>query len=76
MARLPALKAAEVIKGLKRAGFAVVRIKGSHHILEHASDPTRRTTVPFHKGKDLPRGLVQGILNDVKLTADEFAALL
>ena len=32
MTRLPALKGSEVIRALRRAGFAVVRIKGSHHI--------------------------------------------
>jgi len=76
MTRLPALKGSDVVRALRKAGFTVVRIKGSHHILEHNTDPRRRTTVPMHKGKDLPRGLIQGILSDVKLTADEFAALL
>jgi len=76
MTRLPARKGSDVIRALRKAGFSVVRIKGSHHILEHGTDPRRRTTVPIHKGKDLPRGLIQGILSDVKLTSDEFAALL
>lgn len=74
--RLPSLKAQEVIRALERAGFAVVRIKGSHHILEHRQDPSRRTTVPVHKGKDLPRGLLLKILADTKLTVEKFRELL
>jgi len=74
--RLPSLTAQQVIRALERGGFLVVRVKGSHHIMEHAQDPSRRTTVPLHKGKDLPRGLVRKIINDVGLTVDEFQALL
>ena len=76
MTRLPALDGRKVIRALERAGFAVVRIKGSHHILEHSEDPRRRTTVPMHKGKDLPRGLLHKILADTGLSVDEFLQLL
>ena len=76
MIRLPALKAREVSRALERAGFVVVRIKGSHHMLEHPDDARRRTTVPMHKGKDIPRGLLSKIIADVGLTTGEFQALL
>ena len=74
--KLPMLTASRVIRALERAGFVVVRIKGSHHIMVHPNDRTRRTTVPLHKGQDLPRGLMRKILEDVKMTADEFNDLL
>ena len=76
MTRLPSLTAKRLIRALERAGFVVVRIKGSHHILEHRDDPKRRTTVPLHKGEDLPRGLLYKILADTGLTADELRQLL
>ena len=76
MTRLPSLKAVQVIRALEKAGFKVVRIKGSHHILEHPDDPARRTTVPLHKGKDIPRGLMRRIITDVGLTVEEFQNLL
>ena len=59
-----------------RAGFVVDRIKGSHHIVEHPDDKTKRTTVPVHKGKDIKRGLLRKIIEDVGMTEDEFVALL
>lgn len=74
--RLPSLKALQVIRALEKAGFRVVRIKGSHHILEHPDEPARRTTVPLHKGKDIPRGLVRKIITDCGLTIAEFRDLL
>jgi predicted RNA binding protein YcfA (HicA-like mRNA interferase family) len=49
--RLPSLRGEAVIRALKKAGFNVVRIKGSHHILEHTDDPARRTVVPVHAGQ-------------------------
>lgn len=76
MTRLPSLDARRVIRALERAGFTVVRIKGSHHILEHSDDPRRRTTVPLHKGHDLPRGLLFKILTDTRLSVEEFLRLL
>jgi predicted RNA binding protein YcfA (HicA-like mRNA interferase family) len=36
MPKLPRRRGREVIGILKRAGFEVVRIKGSHHFLKHA----------------------------------------
>ena len=52
-----------------------MRIKGSHHIMEHADDPTRRTVVPVHAGKDIKRGLLRKIIDDAGLTVEEFIAL-
>ena len=74
--RLPSLKASEVIRALERGGFADVRSAGSHHRLVHRDDPSRATTVPVHKGRDLPRPLLHAILKQAGLTAEEFLALL
>ena len=53
MNRLPAIRGDDVVRALERAGFVVARIKGSHHMMEHPGDPTRRTVVPVHAGKDI-----------------------
>jgi predicted RNA binding protein YcfA (HicA-like mRNA interferase family) len=60
---------------LQRARFLVARSSGSRHLLVHASEPARRTTVPVHPG-DLPRGLVRAIIRQARLTVEEFVALL
>jgi predicted RNA binding protein YcfA (HicA-like mRNA interferase family) len=45
----------------KRAGFVVIRIKGSPHYLRHRDDPERRTVIALHPG-DLPPGTLHSIL--------------
>lgn len=74
--RLPSLKADDVIRALRIAGFEVVRTKGSHYFLRHSSDPSRSTVVPVHGGKDIKRSLLHKIIGDAGLTIDEFRALL
>ena len=37
--KLPALSSAAVVKALRRAGFSVERIKGSHHHLRNPDRP-------------------------------------
>ncbi|KAB2846711.1 MAG: addiction module toxin, HicA family [Hyphomicrobiaceae bacterium] len=74
--RLPVLKAREVIRALEKAGFEVVRIQGSHHRLVHRDDPSRATTVPDHKGRDLPRAFLRAILKQAHLTPEEFQTFL
>jgi predicted RNA binding protein YcfA (HicA-like mRNA interferase family) len=46
MSKLPQLTGKTVITALRRAGFSVVRIKGSHHFLKHPDG--RGTVVPVH----------------------------
>lgn len=74
--RLPSLSGRRIISALERGGFVVVRIKGSHHMVEHKDDPARRTVVPVHGNEDLGRGLVRQILDDLGLKSEEFENLL
>lgn len=71
----PIITARELIKVLKLLGFVEVRSKGSHRRFTHPDG--RRTTVPVHKGKDLPKGLLRQIVTiDVAIAMDEFMTLL
>ena len=74
--RLPSLRGDDVIRALRKAGFDVARVKGSHHIMRHSDDPNRSTVVPVHAGKDVKRGLLHKIIADAGLTVDEFLELL
>ena len=76
MTRLPTLGSTIVIRALQRGGFEVVRTSGSHHRLVHRTDATRATTVPVHKGRDLPRSLLHAIIKQSGLTVEEFLQLL
>jgi predicted RNA binding protein YcfA (HicA-like mRNA interferase family) len=73
--RLPSVKAKDVVRALGRAGFSVSRTSGSHCRLVHATDPTRKVTVPIHGG-DLKRGTLRAIISQAGLTVAEFISLL
>lgn len=74
MTRVPRLTGREVIAVLKKAGFEVVRVKGSHHRLRHPDG--RVTVVPVHAGETIGPGLMASILRDVELTREDFLSLL
>lgn len=72
MTKVPVVKGADVVKALRRAGFEVVRVKGSHHRMVHAIEPWRATTVPVHGNTDVPKGMLRDIIDQAGLTVDEF----
>lgn len=74
LARLPSVRAKDVIAALENAGFKVQRQKGSHVTLRNAV--TKRTTViPMHSA-ELPRWLLKKIIKDAGLSEEEFRSLL
>jgi predicted RNA binding protein YcfA (HicA-like mRNA interferase family) len=76
MNELPALTAAEIIRGLERCGFVLRRSKGSHRRLVHRDDASRATTVAVHGNSTISKPLVLRILKQARLTVDEFRAVL
>ena len=73
--RLPALRPREVIRALERAGFAVSRTSGSHHLLKHPDHPERSVTVAYH-ATDLKPATLRSIIKQAGLTTEEFLELL
>jgi predicted RNA binding protein YcfA (HicA-like mRNA interferase family) len=68
--KLPVLSGDELIKLLKKAGFQVVRQKGSHVSLQKGNF---KTVVPLHS--ELAKGTLMGILNQCGLTKDDLQKL-
>ena len=74
MPQLPVISGKEFLKFLQAIGFVVVRVNGSHHRLKHPDG--RVTTVPVHKNKDLPKGLLRKIIReDLEMEGEEFIEL-
>jgi predicted RNA binding protein YcfA (HicA-like mRNA interferase family) len=74
MTRLPALTGKRLVAALSRAGFVVVRTRGSHQFLQHPDG--RRTVVPVHAGETVGPGLLSAILRDCELTSHQLRQLL
>jgi predicted RNA binding protein YcfA (HicA-like mRNA interferase family) len=73
MPKLPVLTGKEVIKKLERAGYTIVRQKGSHVRLRHANSTCKPITVPLHK--EIKPGLLHRILKDANLLTEDFINL-
>jgi predicted RNA binding protein YcfA (HicA-like mRNA interferase family) len=69
MSSHPSLNGLQIIKALRRLGYEIIRIKGSHHFLRHPDG--RCTVVPVHRGESIGRGLLAQILRDCELTREE-----
>jgi predicted RNA binding protein YcfA (HicA-like mRNA interferase family) len=74
MNKLPALTGKELIGALSEAGFEVIRVKGSHHVLRHTDG--RSTVVPVHAGETIGPGLLNKILRDCELTKEQLSELI
>jgi predicted RNA binding protein YcfA (HicA-like mRNA interferase family) len=58
-----------LIRALRKMGFEVIRIKGSHHFIQHQDG--RCTVVPVHRGESIGRGLLAQILRDCDITKED-----
>lgn len=71
MAKLPLLSGKELITTLKKAGFQVVRQKGSHVSLQKEN---YKTVVPLHD--ELAKGTLWGILKQCGLSREDLIDLI
>jgi predicted RNA binding protein YcfA (HicA-like mRNA interferase family) len=69
MTTFPSITGSRLLRVLRKMGFDVIRIKGSHHFLQHSDG--RCTVVPLHKGETIGRGLLSQILRDCDISKDE-----
>ena len=69
------MTAKKIIKVLQKAGFVKDRQKGSHLILVNPKTKAR-TVIPVHQGRTIKKPLVKAIINDAKLSVEEFLEML
>jgi predicted RNA binding protein YcfA (HicA-like mRNA interferase family) len=74
MTRLPTLTGQQLIFARCKAGFQVLRVKGSHHFLRHSDG--RCPVIPVHRGETIGPGLLSKILRDCDMTRDDLPELL
>ncbi len=73
MPKLPAISPEKLARALKRSGFLLERVKGSHHV--YYNPQTKKTVViPFH-GRDRPKGVLNEILKQAGITREELMEL-
>lgn len=64
----------KVIKVLEKIGFQRIRQKGSHLFMRHTDG--RTTIITVHPGEDIGKGMIRKIINDAKITRDEWLEMV
>lgn len=73
--RLPAISGKQLVKALERAGFVVMRQRGSHVSMEkREADQVYKTVVPQHR--EIRPGTLSDILRQTGISKDDLRALL
>jgi predicted RNA binding protein YcfA (HicA-like mRNA interferase family) len=72
MPKLVPIKGVKFIKILKKLGFMERDAEGSHVFFKHTDG--RTTVVPIHN-KDISKGLLRKILNDIQISIEEYEQL-
>ena len=64
------MSGSELVGFLESIGYRVTRTRGSHVRL--VSEDGRATTIPVHAHRELPKGLLHGIIHELNLTRTDF----
>jgi len=73
MVKLVPISGKKLCKILENLGFKKIYTKSSHVRFIHSDG--RKTVVPTHGNEDLGKGLLRKILNQIKLSKEEFEEL-
>jgi len=75
MSKVPSLNYDKVIRALQRAGWVVVRQRGSHiRLQKHLENEVLKIIVPAHK--PIKRSTLSHILKQARISLDGFIKLL
>ena len=72
MPKLIPIKPKDFVKILKKLGFLQRDAEGSHVFFKHTDG--RTTVIPIHN-RELSKGLLRKILNDIQLSVEEYEKL-
>lgn len=73
MPKLVPISGKRLCKVLEKKGFEKTHGKGSHFRFKHPDG--RRTVVPVHGNEDIGKGLLKAILNQIKISVEEYDKL-
>ena len=68
---LPALRAREVVRALKKQVFPAGARGGNHLTMSREAD-RRALTIPIHFSKTVPKGTLRAIIKQAGLSPEEF----
>jgi predicted RNA binding protein YcfA (HicA-like mRNA interferase family) len=75
MASDPAVSGKAAVRALKKLGFRLDRIEGSHHMMVKDEHPSI-VVIPVHGSKPLPKGTLASIIRIASVGRKRFFAAL
>jgi predicted RNA binding protein YcfA (HicA-like mRNA interferase family) len=75
MASDPAVSGKDAVRALKKLGFRLDRVEGSHHMLVKPGHPYT-VVVPVHGSLVLPRGTLASIIRIARVGRKQFFAAI
>jgi predicted RNA binding protein YcfA (HicA-like mRNA interferase family) len=72
---LPQVTARDLVRVAERLGFELDRQKGGHAVFLRPSDKAR-VVIPIHAGRAIKPKTLHGIIDDMRITPEEFKELL
>jgi len=76
MARLPRVSGKDTVRALELAGFELVRVRGSHHMMRRPGQAGSKVIVPVHGSRTIAPGTLRDVLDKAGLSVDAFVDLL
>jgi predicted RNA binding protein YcfA (HicA-like mRNA interferase family) len=75
LTKVPSLNNPQVVAAFERAGWRIIRQKGSHIRVERTSESgTQKVTIPAHK--PIKRSTLAKLLKDAEISVEQFLGLL
>ena len=76
MPKLPVISGKKLLKYLLKQGeYKLVDMHGSHVII-HCTKKDKKTTIPVHANKDLPKGTLKSIISDLDISTIELIKII
>ena len=75
MPKLPRLTGKQVLSAVKRNGFKIINVRGSHHYLRKP-EGSKLVVIPVHTGEIIPPKNLQSILEHAEIDIELFLELL
>lgn len=73
--KLPSVSGRDMLRVLRRDGWTIRTVNGSHHQHVHPTKPGK-VTVPVHGSRNLSIAVVRSIMTQASLSADDVRELL
>lgn len=71
MPKVPRVTGKQALAAVKKCGFELINVRGSHHYLRKPNG-SKLVIIPIHAGETIPPKTLQSILEQAEIDVEEF----